>query len=134
MQLTIVHKGALTVGPDPKDIARVVAADSIAGAVVFNRAGQRIGVIDRLMLDKITGRIVFALVFIGDTADAAHRQYVLPWSLLSYDALMGGYLVNVDRKVLENGPTFGSDAHIDLNSEAWCRTLHDYYRVPHFWI
>ena len=134
MQLTTVHNAPSTVGPDPKDIARVVAMDSIGGTAVYNRAGQALGALDRLMIDKIAGKIVFAVVSIGGAADAEHRRYVLPWSLLTYDALMGGYLVNVDHKILENGPTFGADAHIDLNSEAWCRTLHDYYRVPHFWI
>jgi hypothetical protein len=48
--------------------------------------------------------------------------------------MIGGYLVNLDRKVLESGPTFELDETVDWNSEALNRRLHDYYYVPHFWI
>jgi hypothetical protein len=53
---------------------------------------------------------------------------------MTYDPLMGAYLVNLDRCVLENGPTLRRDENVDWNSEPFNRRLHDYYRVPHFWI
>jgi sugar lactone lactonase YvrE len=47
---------------------------------------------------------------------------------------MGGYFVNLDRKILENGPAFGPDETVNWNSETWNRRLHEYYCVPHFWV
>jgi hypothetical protein len=53
------------------------------------------------------------------------RRQALPWSVLTYDPMIGGYLVNLDRKVLESGPTFELDETVDWNSEALNHRLHD---------
>jgi len=128
MQLTIVKK--LTSDPAlPVDqVERVVAADRVNATAVYSRTGVALGTVDRLMIDKVSGRI--AVIAIG----GGGRHQALPWSVLSYDPLLDGYLVNLDRKVIENGPTFARDEAVDWNNEGWNRQLHDYYRVPHFWI
>jgi hypothetical protein len=130
MQLTTIKK--LTSDPAlPADqVERVVAADRVNATAVYSRAGVALGTVDRLMIDKISGRIADAVIAIG----GGDRHQALPWSVLNYDPLLGGYLVNLDRKVLENGPTFARDEAVDWNNEGWNRQLHDYYRVPHFWI
>jgi len=114
-------------------VGRVVAVDRVNDTAVYSRSGVALGAVDRLMIDKISGRIVYAIIALGGSEPGERRQ-ALPWSVLYYDPLLGGYLVNLDRKMLENGPTFVHDEAVDWNNEGWNRQLQDYYRVPHFWI
>jgi|SRR6185312_15295091 len=132
MQLTSISKLASETTPPGGPLERVVAADRVNASAVYSRAGDALGTVDRLLIDKVSGKIAYALIA-GVGGDGDRRQ-PLPWCVLTYDPLMGGYLVNLDRSVLESGPTFGRDEAIDWNSESLNRRLHDYYRVPHFWI
>jgi hypothetical protein len=133
MQLTKVKKLTSERAPAVDQFERVVAADRISASAVYSRAGDALGRVDCLLIDKVSGKITYALVAIAAGCNGERRQ-ALPWSVLTYDPLMGRYLVNLDRKVLESGPTFGPDETVDWNSEALNRRLHDYYYVPHFWI
>jgi PRC-barrel domain len=113
---------------------RLITADGVAASHVYSRAGDTLGTVERLLIDRVSGRITYAIIAITAAGPNSDRRQPLPWSVLTYDPLMGGYLVNLDRKVLENGPTFASGSPVDWNSETWNRRLHEYYRVPHFWI
>lgn len=113
---------------------RLVTADGVAASHVYNRAGDALGTLERLLLDRVSGRIAYAIIAIAAQGPNSGRRQALPWSVLTYDPLVGGYLVNLDHEVLQNGPTLGPDSAVDWNSEAWNRRLHEYYRVPHFWM
>jgi hypothetical protein len=132
MQLTSINKRASEATPPVGRLDRVVAADRVNASAVYSRAGDALGTVDRLLIDKVSGKIAYAVISIAGR-DGDRRQ-PLPWCVLTYDPLMGRYLVNLDRSVLENGPTFRRDEAIDWNSESFNRRLHDYYSVPHFWI
>lgn len=134
MQLTTVKKLASELAPPIGQVERVVAADRINASAVYSRTGDALGTVDRLMIDKVTGKIAYAVISIAAVGNNGGRYQALPWSVLTYDPVIGGYLVNLDRKVLEDGPTFGHDETIDWNNETWNRRLHEYYCVPHFWI
>ena len=113
---------------------RIVTANRINASAVFSRAGHALGTLDRLLIDRVSGKIAYAVVAVAAVGCNEERRQALPWGVLTYDPLMAGYLVNLDRKVLESGPTFEPDETLDWNSEALNRRLHDYYRVPHFWM
>ena len=134
MQLTSVKKVASETTLPVARIERVVAADRVNTCAVYSRAGDAIGTVDRLLIDRVSGKIAYAVIAIAADGSGSGRQQPLPWCVLTFDPLMGGYLVNLDRSVFENGPTFRSDEAVDWNSEAFNRRLHDYYSVPHFWI
>jgi hypothetical protein len=133
MQLTSINKLSSEMTPPVGQVERVVTADQVHGSAVRTRAGDALGTIDRLLIDKVSGKITYAVIAIAAGPDGDRRQ-PLPWCVMTYDPLMGGYLVNLDRRVLENGPTLRRDENVDWNSEPFNRRLHDYYRVPHFWI
>jgi len=134
MQLTTVKKVASDAMLPVGQLERIVTAERVNGSAVYSRVGTAVGTIECLLVDKVSGRITYAIVVVAGTGRDAVRRQALPWSVLTYDPLMGAYLVNLDRKILERGPTFGAGEKVDWNSEALNRRLHDYYSVPHFWI
>ncbi|HZF33849.1 MAG TPA: PRC-barrel domain-containing protein [Candidatus Angelobacter sp.] len=134
MQLTSVKKVTSGTMLPVGQLERVVTADRVNASAVYSRAGDALGTVDRLLIDKVSGKIAYAVIAIGADGRDGDRRQPLPWCVLTYDPLMGGYFVNLDRGVLENGPTFRRDEAVDWNSESFNRRLHDYYSVPHFWI
>ncbi len=68
---------------------RLIASDHAKGAFVYGPDGNRLGQIERLMVDAATGETAHAVVRFG--AD----QHPVPWRLLSYNSRFGGYELSV---------------------------------------
>ena len=49
------------------------------------------------MIDKVSGRIAYAVVGFGGFLGIGDRHYPLPWEKLKYDTNMGGFVVDLDK-------------------------------------
>jgi PRC-barrel domain protein len=111
----------------------LVAAASIRGTAVYNTEGEALGSINDLMIDAETGRIAYALMSFGGFLGIGERYHPLPWSVLRYSTELGGYVVDVDKKTLENAPTYGPNEMPNYGDREWAQRLHDYYRAQVYW-
>ena len=59
--------------------------------------GERVGVIERLMRDKVSGRVAYAVMSFGGFLGLGRRYHTVPWSVLSYSEEMNGYVIDRDR-------------------------------------
>jgi len=84
----------------------LIAADKVKGTNVYNLAGEKLGGVDDIMIDKVSGRAVYAVMSFGGFFGMGEEYYPLPWATLKYDAQKGGYLVNLDKKRLEGAPNY----------------------------
>lgn len=92
---------------DPSDTSgRPIAADEVEGTNVYDRAGEKLGTVEDLMLDKIGGKVCYAILSFGGFLGMATTQYPLPWEKLTYDTKMGGFVVDVTKESLQNAPTY----------------------------
>lgn len=92
-----------------------IRASKVQGTEVFNEAGERLGHIDDLVLSRRDGRAVYAIMSFGGFLGIGERFHALPWSSLSYDELLGGYVVPVTRDELEKAPTYRPGEDPDWN-------------------
>lgn len=83
---------------------RLIASDRIAGTEVFGRDGRRLGTVHNFMVDKVTGRVAYAVMAFGGFLGLGERLHPLPWEALTYDPARGGYVVDLDRAGLDAGP------------------------------
>jgi hypothetical protein len=83
----------------------LIAGGKVAGTAVYDLQGAAIGSIEDVMLDKATGRVVYAVLSFGGFLGIGSKHYPLPWEMLRYDTTLGGYVVKLDRQRLENAPT-----------------------------
>jgi len=67
----------------------VISSDRVAGTDVFNPAGDSLGSIDYLVIDKRSGRIRYAVMEFGGILGMGADRYPLPWSMLRYDVDKG---------------------------------------------
>jgi hypothetical protein len=117
-----------------RETHNLIAADKVEGTEVRNPAGEKLGTIETLMIDKLSGKVAYAVMSFGGFLGIGDRYHALPWSVLKYDTTLGGYVVNLDKGQLEGAPSYDRSQEVDWNDRAWGKKVHDYYQVPPFWI
>lgn len=74
------------------------------------RDGDALGSIYSLMINKQTGQTNYVILAVGGFIGIGKSYYPLPFQLLSYDQVGDGYIVKIDRRLLEGGPSWTSNA------------------------
>jgi hypothetical protein len=113
----------------------LIDSQRVEGTEVFDPSGKHIGAIKRLVLDKLSGRVVYTIASFGGFLGLGGNEYTIPWNKLSYDTELGGYITNITEAQLKGSPDFGlanddDDDWFDRDNE---RTLNDYYDTPYYW-
>ncbi|MBU2329430.1 MAG: PRC-barrel domain-containing protein, partial [Alphaproteobacteria bacterium] len=69
-----------TSGQDPyvKDTPNLIASDKVEGTAVYGRDGERIGSIQRIILEKRGGRVAYAILSFGGFWGIGDDYYPLP--------------------------------------------------------
>jgi hypothetical protein len=116
------------------ETTQLIAADKVEGTEVFNQAGEKLGTIESVMLDKFGGKVAYAVMSFGGFLGIGDRRHALPWPLLRYDTEMGGYVVNLEKKRLADAPSYDAGEAVNWDDRAWGRKVHDYYAVPPYWM
>jgi sporulation protein YlmC with PRC-barrel domain len=83
----------------------LVPSDRVERTPVYDRNSKKLGTIERLMLNKMTGKVVYAVVRSGGMFAAAHHFYPLPWDTLRYNAERKSYDTNLTLDELRSGPS-----------------------------
>ncbi|MEO8848822.1 MAG: PRC-barrel domain-containing protein [Casimicrobiaceae bacterium] len=87
----------------------VISSDKVEGTAVYNTAGDKLGSIDDLMIDKISGKVQYAVMDFGGFLGMGTDRYPIPWSMLKYDTSLGGYRVPIDKNKLDAAPKYPED-------------------------
>jgi hypothetical protein len=92
--------------PQPNPL---VESDRIEGATVYDVHERRIGTIKRLVLEKESGRAVYAIMSFGGFLGLHQRIHMIPWEQLHYRTALEGYAIQIDGAVLTEAPTLSGD-------------------------
>ncbi len=87
----------------------VISSDKVEGTDVYNTAGDKLGSVDDLMIDKHSGQVRYAVLEFGGFLGMGTDRYPLPWNMLKYDTVKDGYVVPLDKDTLENAPHYPLD-------------------------
>lgn len=116
---------------NPTDTSgNLIAASKVSGTDVFSRAGDKLGTIYDVMLDKVSGRSQYAVLSFGGFLGIGEKYHPLPWHALTYDPQQSGYVIDLDRKVLEGAPSYESRDTSSWGDNAWGGKVDEYYGVP----
>jgi hypothetical protein len=108
----------------------LISSDKVEGTAVYNRQGEKLGSIHSVMIDKVSGKVAYAVMSFGGFLGIGDRYHPLPWSVLTYDTGKGGYAVDLDRSMLEGAPSYSASEMPDWSDPEWSRKVQDYYRTP----
>lgn len=108
----------------------LISSEDVEGTAVYNRNGEKIGEIDHLMINKVSGHVTYAVMSFGGFLSLGHSHYPLPWSALSYNPKLEGYETSITESQLKDAPEFSDDS---WESRDWEKRVHDHYNMPPYW-
>jgi sporulation protein YlmC with PRC-barrel domain len=125
-----LRKSTMTDVKDPSNTGgRLIAASKVNGTSVYNTAGEKLGSVYDVMLDKSTGKTEYAIMSFGGFLGIGDSYHPLPWHSLTYDEAHGGYVVNIDRSRLEGAPAYSASERDMWDDPDYGRRIDDYYHV-----
>jgi len=111
----------------------LIAAEKVTGTNVYNPNGDKLGNVEDIMIDKVSGKAIYAVMSFGGFLGIGDKHHPLPWSSLKYDTSMEGYVVNLDKTTLEGAPSYDSDDDFSWTPD-YGRKVDKYYGVPTYWL
>jgi PRC-barrel domain len=89
------RQGAARTVDDRRETVSLIGSDKVEGTAVYGADDTKIGTVQRVMIDKVSGQIAYAVVSFGGFLGMGEEYYPMPWSKLDYDTDLGGYRVDV---------------------------------------
>ena len=114
---------------DTNETGSLIGSDKVEGTAVFGADNQKIGNIERVMIDKVSGRVSYAVLGFGGFLGIGNDHYPLPWQSLKYDTSLGGYLTGATETQLKGAPKYGNDNAWNWADPTRTRAVNDYYGV-----
>jgi PRC-barrel domain len=111
----------------------LIESDRVDGTTVYDPQGNNIGYIKRLMIEKKSGRVAYAVLYFGGMFGTGDDEYAMPWGKLNYDTSLGGYRADITEDQLRGAPNFYRSADYDWSDRNQERELHDHYKSPYYW-
>jgi hypothetical protein len=112
----------------------LIKGSTFIGADVENPQGQDLGDIKDVVLDRESGRVVYAVVSFGGFLGMGEKLFAVPWGAFAQPrADKDKFVLDVDKDRLKNAPGFDSNNWPQMASREWVTNLYAYYHVPPYW-
>jgi hypothetical protein len=112
---------------DQRETSNLIGSDKVEGTPVYRLNGDHIGQIERVMIDKISGKVAYAVMSFGGFLGIGEDYYPLPWSVLTYNPTLGGYEVEITDQQLKGAPKYSRHESWDWSDRQRTQKLTDYY-------
>ena len=114
---------------EAQEQGNLIGSDKVEGTAVYGADRNKIGSIERVMIDKSSGKVSYAVLSFGGFLGIGDDHYPLPWQSLKYDTSLGGYLTGVTETQLKGAPKYGNDNAWNWADPTRTRAVNDYYGV-----
>ncbi len=110
-----------------------IQASRVIGTSVYNTAGESIGTIEDVMLDKMSNGIMFAVIGFGGFLGIGEKYHAVPWSTLDYSTDSDGYVVPFTKEQLQSAPAYSIEDLTGNDGMAARDASYEYYKVDPYW-
>jgi hypothetical protein len=111
----------------------LIASDRIEGTAVRRPSGERIGHIERLMIDKASGKVSYAVLSFGGFLGLGANLLPIPWTRLQFSLKFDAYQLDISEDELRSAPSFSEKADFDWGDRSQEELLHRHYGVAPYW-
>lgn len=94
----------------------LIASDRVEGTTVYGTDHRKIGHVHNFMVNKRTGQVAHVILSDGGIFGLGGSKYLtVPWSDLSYESELGGYVCHVTKEMMqERGRISADDAEMQI--------------------
>src|SRR5438132_12280072 len=100
----------------------LILSSRVKGTPVFDRAGNRLGHVDDLSIEKVGGRVIYGVMSFGGFLGIGEKFHPVPWSLLDYDIERDGFTVPLEPSLLKDAPSYDREELRDLGGASYWRS------------
>jgi hypothetical protein len=116
-----------------RETSRLISSEKVAGTSVENTKGDSLGKIEEIMIDKVSGRVGYAVLNYGSFLGMGGKLFALPWDILKYDTKRDAYIIGIPEERLKAAPSFDDGSWPDMGDPTWGKGIHDYYGSAANW-
>lgn len=111
----------------------LIASDRVEGTPVRRPKGDKVGTIERLMIDKRSGKVAYAVMSFGGFMGLGEGYHTLPWGALSYNTALDAYEVEMTEGQLRGAPAQNAEGGDPSFDREWEEHVHRYYNAVPYW-
>jgi len=67
---------------EDREQGNLIGSDKVEGTAVYGANNEKIGSIERVMIDKMTGKVSYAVLAFGGFLGLGNDHYPIPWASL----------------------------------------------------
>jgi hypothetical protein len=97
---------------------------------VYGAADKHIGEVDHMIIDKMSGRVAYAVISFGGFMGLGHSHYPIPLECTELRQEARRLQTNITEAQLKDAPDFSDDSWQDRN---WETQTHNYYKSQPYW-
>ena len=113
-----------------QETVSLIGSDKVQGTAVYGPDSQKIGSIERVMIEKRGGKVSYAVLSFGGFLGIGDDYYPLPWPSLKYNVDLGGYQIMITKEQLGKAPKYARGTDWNWNDERLAHAVSAYYGVP----
>lgn len=113
-----------------RETVSLIGSDKVDGTTVYGADNQKIGTVQRLMIDKISGKVAYAVISFGGFLGMGEDYFPMPWPSMKYDINLGGYRIAVTESQLKGAPKYNRNTDWDWSDRNRDREVYGYYNTP----
>jgi sporulation protein YlmC with PRC-barrel domain len=118
---------------DVRETNSLIASDKVEGTPVRRSDGEKIGTIERVMIEKKSGKVAYAVMSFGGFMGLGEEYYTLPWGVLKYNTQLDAYELNMTEDQLRGAPRRNAEGHDASYDREWEEHVHRYYNATPYW-
>lgn len=107
---------------------RLIASDRVEDTTVYDRKGEKLGTVRKMMIEKRSGEVRHVILGYGGMFGMGEDNFPLPWDALEYDENKDGYVSKVDNERMrsDKAPRYGQNDEPKWD-ESYQREVDVYY-------
>lgn len=110
-----------------REQGKLIGSDKVEGTAVYGTNNEKIGSIERVMIEKRSGQVSYAVLAFGGFLGMGEDHYPLPWSALTYDTNLGGYRTDVTEQKLKGAPKYTTENDWNWTNTSRTGSIDSYY-------
>jgi PRC-barrel domain len=122
----VITKQELHMDADARETFDLIGSDKVEGTDVYGADDRKVGAIERVMINKRSGKVAYAVLSFGGFLGMGNDHYPIPWAALVYDTRLGGYRTAITEDQLKGAPKYTGDDWNWRDPERG-RKVDDYY-------
>src|SRR6266705_1540289 len=106
-------EAAMQTDTSTRQTHNLIASDRVEGTPVRRSDGEKVGTIERLMIDKLSGSVAYAVLSFGGFLGMGQKHTPIPWARLTYDRTLGAYHLDLTDEELRSAPSVAAGQELD---------------------